>query len=75
MSDMIDRATGSTGNAVSDGLTRAGWVAAVQASVAFTVLRWDWLATDELALLEIPITFAAVAAWGMWDRFGRLPSA
>ncbi|KKN75228.1 hypothetical protein LCGC14_0382270 [marine sediment metagenome] len=71
MNDMIDRATGSTGNAVSDGLTRAGWVAAVQASVAFSVLRWDWLEADELALLEIPITFIAVAAWGLWDRFGR----
>lgn len=60
--------TGSTGNAISDGLTRAGWVAAVQAFVAFSVVRWDWLSTEELALLEIPITFIAVAAWGVWDR-------
>ena len=66
MSNM-DRITGVTGNAISDGLTRAGWVAAVQASVAFSVLRWDWLEADELALLEIPITFIAVAAWGAFD--------
>ena len=64
---MKDSLTGITGNAVQDGLTRAGWVAAVQAFVAFTVLRWDWLAADELALLTIPITFAAVAAWGLYD--------
>ncbi|KKM00599.1 hypothetical protein LCGC14_1802830 [marine sediment metagenome] len=63
----MDRVTGVTGNSIQDGLTRAGWVAAVQASVAFTVLRWDWLATDELALLEIPITFVAVGAWGVFD--------
>ena len=67
MSDMIDRATGTSGNALSDGLTRAGWVAAVQAVVAFSVVRWEWLTTEELAILTIPITFVAVAAWGLYD--------
>jgi len=69
MSDMIDRATGTSGNALSDGLTRAGWVAAVQAVVAFSVVRWEWLTTEELAILTIPITFVAVAAWGLYDAF------
>lgn len=65
---MREVVTGSTGNAIADGLTRGSWVAAVQAFVAFTVLRWDWLTTEELALLEIPITFMAVAVWGLYDR-------
>ena len=65
------RFTGSTDNAISDGLTRAGWVGAVQALVAVTVLRWGWLSTDELALLEIPITFGAVALWGLFDKYVR----
>ena len=68
---MIDRVTGRTGSTVQDGITRGFWIATVQAFIAFTVLRWDWLETDELALLEIPITFGAMAAWGLWDRFGR----
>lgn len=59
--------TGSTGNAVSDGLTRGSWVAAVQGLVAFSVLRWDWVTAEELALLQIPIVFIAVALWGVWD--------
>jgi hypothetical protein len=42
-------------------------VAAVQAVVAFSVVRWDWLTAEELALLEIPITFAAVGFWGVYD--------
>jgi hypothetical protein len=66
MSNM-DRVTGVTGNAISDGLTRAGWVAAVQAIVAFSVVRWEWLTTEELAILTIPITFVAVAGWGVFD--------
>ena len=66
MSNM-DRVTGVTGNAVQDGLTRAGWVAAVQAVIAFSVMRWDWITVDELAILTIPITFVAVAAWGVFD--------
>ena len=68
---MLDQAVGTTGNAVQDGVTRAGWVAAVQALVAFSVLRWDWLTVEELALLEIPITFVAVALWGVYDRVRR----
>ena len=68
---MLDQATGTTGNYIQDGITRAGWVAAVQATVAFTVLRWDWLAVEELALLEIPITFVAVALWGIYDQVRR----
>ena len=67
MSDMSDRVTGATGNPLQDGLTRAGWVAAVQAVLAFSVVRWEWLTTEELAILTIPITFAAVAAWGVFD--------
>lgn len=63
----MDHVTGVTGNPIQDGLTRAGWVAAVQAVVAFSVMRWDWLETDELAILAIPITFVAVAAWGVFD--------
>jgi len=63
----MDTVTGVTGNAVQDGLTRAGWVAAVQAFVAFTVMRWEWLSVEELAILTIPITFVAVAAWGVFD--------
>ena len=43
----MDRVTGVTGNAISDGLTRAGWVAAVQAVVAFSVVRWEWLTAEE----------------------------
>ncbi|KKK72705.1 hypothetical protein LCGC14_2901210 [marine sediment metagenome] len=63
----IDNLTGVTGNPIQDGLTRAGWVAAVQAFMAFTVMRWDWITVDELAILTIPITFFAVAAWGVFD--------
>jgi hypothetical protein len=63
----MDRVTGVTGNPVTDGLTRAGWVAAVQAVVAFSVVRWEWLTVEELAILTIPITFVAVAAWGLYD--------
>lgn len=66
-----EMATGSTGNPIQDGLTRAGWVGAVQALVAFSVLRWDWVTTDELALLNIPIVFIAVALWGLFDRVRR----
>ena len=64
---MKDSLTGVTGNSIQDGLTRAGWVAAVQAAVAFTVMRWEWLSVDELAILTIPITFVAVAMWGLYD--------
>ena len=67
----LAHATGSTGNAVADGLTRATWVAAVQAFTAFTVMRWDWLTASELAQLEVPIVFVAVALWGAFDRFIR----
>ena len=63
----IDNLTGVTGNPIQDGLTRAGWVAAVQAFVAFSVMRWEWLSVEELAILTIPITFVAVAAWGVFD--------
>lgn len=63
----MDQFTGVTGNPVADGLTRAGWVAAVQAAVAFSVIRWEWLTVEELAILTIPITFFAVAAWGVFD--------
>ena len=63
----MDSITGVTGNSIQDGLTRAGWVAAVQAFMAFTVMRWDWITVDELAILTIPITFFAVAAWGVFD--------
>ena len=67
MNDMSDRVTGVTGNPIQDGLTRAGWVAAVQAVMAFSVVRWEWLTVEELAILTIPITFFAVAAWGIYD--------
>ena len=67
----IDQVTGVTGNAIQDGLTRAGWVAAVQAVVAFSVVRWEWLTVEELAILTIPITFIAVAAWGLYDALRR----
>ncbi len=64
---MRDNLTGVTGNAIQDGLTRAGWVAAVQSFIAFSVMRWEWLSVEELAILTIPITFVAVAAWGVYD--------
>ncbi len=67
MGEMLENATGTSGNPIQDGLTRAGWVAAVQAVMAFSVVRWDWLTTEELAILTIPITFMAVAAWGVFD--------
>ena len=67
MADMSDRVTGVTGNPLQDGLTRAGWVAAVQAVMAFSAVRWEWLTVEELAILTIPITFLAVAAWGLYD--------
>ena len=63
----MDRVTGVTGNPIQDGLTRAGWVAAVQSVVAFSVIRWEWLTVEELAILTIPITFVAVAMWGLYD--------
>ena len=63
----IDNLTGVTGNPIQDGLTRAGWVAAVQAVIAFSVMRWEWLTVEELAILTIPITFVAVAFWGVFD--------
>jgi hypothetical protein len=63
----MDQFTGVTGNPISDGLTRAGWVAAVQAVVAFSVVRWAWLSTEELAILTIPSTFVAVGMWGIYD--------
>ena len=65
---MKDSLTGVTGNSIQDGLTRAGWVAAVQAFVAFTVMRWEWLSVEELAILTIPITFVAVGMWGVFDE-------
>lgn len=68
---MIERATGTTGNYIQDGLTRAGWVGAIQAVVAFSVMRWEWLTVEELAVLEIPITFVAVALWGVYDQVRR----
>jgi hypothetical protein len=68
---MTSIATGSTGNPIQDGLTRAGWVAAVQAFLAFTVLKWEWLTNEELAVLEVPITFVAVALWGLFDFLRR----
>jgi len=71
MNGKLARATGSTGNAAADGLTRAGWVAAAQGFTAFTVMRWEWSTAEELALLEIPITFVAVALWGAFDHFLR----
>jgi hypothetical protein len=64
---MSNTFTGNTGNPVQDGVTRAGWTAAVQGLIAFSIVRWDWLTVEELAILEIPILFGAVAAWGMWD--------
>ncbi|KKK48849.1 hypothetical protein LCGC14_3141010 [marine sediment metagenome] len=67
MGEMLENATGTSGNPIQDGLTRAGWVAAVQAVLAFSVVRWEWLTTEELAILTIPITFIAVAAWGVYD--------
>ena len=70
----MDRVTGVTGNPVTDGLTRAGWVAAAQAVVAFSVVRWEWLSAEELAILTIPITFVAVAFWGAFDKYFK-PSA
>ena len=63
----MDRVTGVTGNPVTDGLTRAGWVTAVQGFLAFSVLRWEWVTAPELALLEIPIIFVAVGFWGVFD--------
>ncbi len=63
----MDNLTGVTGNPIQDGLTRAGWVAAVQAVIAFSVMRWEWLTVEELAILTIPITFVAVAFWGVFD--------
>lgn len=68
---MIEHVTGTTGNFIQDGLTRAGWVGAVQTFVAFTVLRWEWLTAPELALLEIPIVFVAVGLWGVFDAMRR----
>lgn len=57
----LARITGSTGiNPVQDGITRGGWLGAVQALIAFSVMRWEWATAEELALLEIPIMFAAV---------------
>ena len=70
MSNM-DHVTGVTGNPIQDGLTRAGWVAAVQAVVAFSVMRWDWITVEELAILTIPITFVAVAMWGAYDSLRK----
>ena len=67
----MDRVTGVTGNPVADGLTRAGWVAAVQGFLAFSVLRWEWVTAPELALLEIPIIFGAVGFWGLFDAVRR----
>ena len=35
--------------------------------MAFTVMRWEWLTVEELAILAIPITFVAVGMWGVFD--------
>ena len=61
------RVTGVRGNRIQDGLKRAGWVAAVQSVMAFSVIRWEWLTVEELAILTIPITCVAVAMWGRAD--------
>ncbi len=74
----LARVTGSTGiNPVQDGITRAGWVAAIQAVIAFTVVRWEWLTAEELALLQIPIVFFAVVLWALFDKVlrGRILSS
>lgn len=68
---MLEQAVGTTGNPIQDGVTRAGWVGAIQALVAFSVIRWDWATAEELALLEIPIVFVAVALWGIYDHVRR----
>lgn len=68
---MIEHAVGTTGNPIQDGITRAGWVGAVQAVMAFSVLRWEWLTVEELALLEIPMVFVAVGLWGVYDSVRR----
>lgn len=68
---MIRTASGSTGNAIQDGITRGAWLGAVNALVAFTVLRWDWLTTEELALLEVPIQFVALILAGAFDKYAK----
>lgn len=68
----LARVTGSTGlNPIQDGISRAGWVATVQAFMAFSVMRWEWLTVEELALLEIPIMFFAIVLWGLFDKLGK----
>ena len=74
----LARVTGSTGiNPVQDGITRAGWVVSIQAVIAFTVVRWEWLTATELSILEMPIMFLSVVLWGLFDKYlkGRILSS
>ena len=66
---MLRTASGSTGNALQDGLTRGAWLLAVNAFVAFTVMRWEWLTTNELAMLSGPIQFVALVLAGAFDHY------
>ncbi|KKL21094.1 hypothetical protein LCGC14_2448900 [marine sediment metagenome] len=77
MSEMLDRVTGSTGNPVSDSVSRGLFVAVVQAGLAFVALRVDALTGDDVVLLVPVTTMAGYLLFGLWDRFGRprLPSA
>jgi len=66
---MIRTASGSSGNAIQDGLSRGAWLAAVDGALAFTVMRWDWLSVEELAQIIIPIHFFALVLAGAFDRY------
>ena len=66
---MIRTASGSSGNAIQDGLTRGAWIAAVDGVLAFTVMRWHWLTADEVVQLYVPIHFLALVLAGAFDRY------
>ena len=77
MSDMMERATGSSGDHVNDSISRGLFVAVVQSILAFVTIRVDALTSEDVVLLVPVTTMAGFLIWGLWDRFGRprLPSA
>lgn len=48
---------------VSSVLTFTGLLLAVQAVLAFSILRWSWVTGEELAAMEPGVTFAVAIAW------------
>lgn len=69
MSDMLERVTGSTGDAIADGATRALLTAGIMGLANFVSLKFDWLTAQDLSVLDpVFVAFAFLGA-GLYDKF------